>query len=345
MGIKRIAPQVSRQKILSELTPEHYLRDTNYNHNQIYTFTAEECPNLMREVGRLREISFRDAGGGTGEEIDIDNFDLSENSYHQLIVWDPKEEEILGGYRYIYCSHIDSSEKAEQYLSTSHLFHFTDKFVKEYMPYTIELGRSFVQPLYQSTRLLRKGMYALDNLWDGIGALSLEYDKALYYFGKVTMYTDYDSAGRNMILYFLNKYFPDPDHLVVPLQPLIQPHELDYLAPIFNGGSYNEDYKILSKEVRTLGLRIPPLINSYMSLSPTMKTFGTAINDEFGGVEETGILITIADMYEEKTQRHFVSYIRDMLRIAPLNLRHIRIRYPQMFREGIKQARKLKNKD
>jgi hypothetical protein len=340
--MKPIAPRVSRQKILDELTPERYLRDTNYSHNQIYSFTAHQCPNLMQEIGRLREISFREAGGGTGEPIDIDHFDTSENPYHQLIVWDPKEEEILGGYRYFVCTGVDTGEKALESLSTSHLFHFTPKFLKEYMPYTIELGRSFVQPLYQSTRLLRKGMYALDNLWDGLGALCLMYDQARYFFGKVTMYPDYNPHGRNLILSFLNKYFPDPENLVTPLKPLIHKEDLVKVATVFHAGSYDDDYKVLSREVRSLGLRIPPLINSYMSLSPTMKTFGTAINDEFGMVEETGILITISDIYEEKTHRHFVSYIRDMLRIHPLKLRHIRIRYPQLFREGLMQARKLK---
>jgi hypothetical protein len=340
--MKAIAPRVSRQKLEAELTSERYLRDTNYSHNQIYSFTAHQCPNLMQEVGRLREISFREAGGGTGEEVDIDHYDISENPYHQLIVWDPKEREILGGYRYFVCEGLNCSEDAQKYLATSHLFSFSPEFLKEYMPYTIELGRSFVQPLYQSTRLLRKGMFALDNLWDGLGALCLQYHHARYYFGKVTMYTDYDPHGRNLILSFLNKYFPDTESLVLPLKPLIQKDKLDEIGSVFNSGNYDDDYKILSREVRSLGLRIPPLINSYMSLSPTMRTFGTCINDEFGMVEETGILITISDIYEEKTHRHFVSYIRDMLRINPLKLRHIRIRYPQLFREGLKQARKLK---
>ena len=209
----------------------------------------------------------------------------------------------------------------------------------------IELGRSFVQPAYQSTNRKGKGIYAMDNQWDGLGAVWLKHPQIKYYFGKVTMYTDYDPEGRNMILYFLHKYFPDPENLITPKNPLLKPADLEHLAHIFNGGSYQEDYKILSRQIRSLGLRIPPLINSYMSLSPTMKTFGTSINDEFGMTEETGILITISDIYEEKTARHFVSYIRDMLRIKPLNLRHIRIRYPSLFREGIHQARKLKKGD
>jgi hypothetical protein len=296
----------------------------------------------MREIGRIREITFREAGGGTGESVDIDQYDIAEKPYHQLIVWDPNENEILGGYRFFVCKEMECGKNDLKFLATSHLFEFSQEFIRDYMPCMIELGRSFVQPMYQSTRHIRKGMFALDNLWDGLGALCLQYDHARYYFGKVTMYTDYDPEGRNMILYFLHKYFPDDEHLVVPKTPLLNPRDLEYLAPLFNGGSYQDDYKILSRQIRSLGLRIPPLINSYMSLSPTMKTFGTSINDEFGMTEETGILITISDIYEEKTARHFVSYIRDLLRIKPLNLRHIRIRYPSLFREGIHQARKLK---
>jgi len=344
--MKPIAKRVGIKKLLRELTDEHFLRETNYGHNKIYTFYGYECPNLMHEIGRLREISFREAGGGTGEAVDIDHYDTSDQPFKQLIVWDPKEKEILGGYRFFVCNQTKChSREILKHMATSHLFHFSDRFIKEYLPYTIELGRSFVQPLYQSTRLIRKGMYALDNLWDGLAALCMEYDHAKYYLGKVTMYRDYDPKGRNLILRFLGKYFPDPDKLITPIHPLVNPEELKKLDSIFTGVGYDEDYKILSREIRALGLRIPPLINSYMSVSPTMKTFGTSINDEFGDVEETGILITISDIYVPKMHRHLVTYIRDNLRIRPLGLRHIRIRYPQFFREGIALARKRKEEE
>ncbi len=336
-------PPVDREVLKKELTKKRYLRETNYSGNQIFIFTAHEAPNLMQEVGRLREISFREAGGGTGQPVDIDHYDTADKPYHQLIVWDPNESEILGGYRYFVCNEIDcTSKNVDEKLATSHLFKLSDQFKKEYLPYTIELGRSFVQPMYQSSRLARKGMYALDNLWDGLGALCLHYEHAKFFFGKVTMYTHYNRKGRDMILYFLNKHFPDPDQLCTALNPLVTPKDLEYVDPIFSGKNYEEDYKILSKEIRTLGLKIPPLINSYMGLSPTMKTFGTSINDEFGDVEETGILITIKDIYEKKISRHVVSYIRDNLRIRPFHLRHIRVRFPNWFREGILQARKKK---
>ncbi len=337
-----IAP-VDREVLKAELTEERFLRETNYSGNMIYAFTAHEAPNLMQEVGRLREITFREAGGGTGEPVDIDHYDISDKPYHQLIVWDPKEEEILGGYRYFVCNHSDcTGEDIEKWLATSHLFNLSEKFKTDYLPSTIELGRSFVQPIYQSSRLARKGMFALDNLWDGLGALCLLHEDAQYFFGKVTMYTHYNRKGRDMILHFLNKHFPDPDQLCTAINPLVSAQDLAYVAPIFTGKNYEEDYKILSKEIRALGHKIPPLINSYMGLSPTMKTFGTSINDEFGDVEETGILITIKDIYEKKISRHIVSYIRDNLRIRPLHLRHIRVRFPSWFMEGIIQARKKK---
>ncbi len=344
--MKAIIPKVERSKILAELTPERCLRETNFAGNQIFTFISHEAPNLMREVGRLREITFREAGGGTGNETDIDEHDTADLPYHQLIVWDPKEKEILGGYRYFLCSELSSDiKKVKKYLSTVNLFNFSQTFLDEYMPYTIELGRSFVQPLYQSSRLMRKGMFALDNLWDGLGALILQYDYVKYFFGKVTMYTDYNRKGRDMILHFLHKYFPDNEKLVTPIKPLVTADDVQYMAPVFTGSNYEDDYKILSKEIRALDLKIPPLINSYMNLSPTMKTFGTASNNQFGDVEETGILITNKDMYEKKISRHIVSYIRDNLRIRPFHLRHIRVRFPNLFKEGIIQARKKKLDD
>lgn len=341
--MKELSPPVDRALLKQELTPERFLRETNKSGNQIYTFIAAEAPNLMHEVGRTREITFREAGGGTGKAVDIDEYDRAEKPYHQLIVWDPKEEEILGGYRFFICNETDcSGADIDKYLATSHLFKFSDKFKLEFMPYTIELGRSFVQPMYQSSRLMRKGMYALDNLWDGLGALCLVYPQAKFFLGKVTMYTHFDRKGRDMILYFLHKYFPDNEGLVLPIEPLFTLEDLNYVQDSFTGNNYDEDYKILSKEIRELGLRIPPLINSYMNLSSTMKTFGTSLNDEFGDVEETGILITIKDIYDKKISRHVVSYIRDNLRIRPFNLRHIRVRFPNWFKEGITQARKKK---
>ncbi len=293
-----IAP-VDRRLIESELTKEKFVRHTSRGGNLLYVITYHDSPNTMHEIGRLREIAFRSAGGGTGKSVDIDEFDMQENPYKQLIVWDPKEREIVGGYRYI----VANSCKIDQ-LATSELFIFSQKFIDKYIPYTIELGRSFVQPEYQSSRLKHKGIYALDNLWDGLGALVVKYPQVNYFFGKVTMYVSYNVEARNMLIYFLRKHFSDHDELVIPIHPLITKARNDKMEAIFTGNDYKEDYKILSKKIREVGEHIPPLINSYMNLSPSMKVFGTAINEHFGGVEETGILVKISDIYSEKMERY-----------------------------------------
>ena len=306
-----IIPPVAKDVLKSELTPERQLRMTNKSHNEIYIITAHDAPNVMREIGRLREIAFREAGGGTGKECDIDEFDTCENCYKQLIVWNPEQEEIIGGYRYLEGTKWEMDEAGQPRLATSHMFHFSEKFIKEYMPYTIELGRSFVSLPYQSTKMGAKSLFALDNLWDGLGALTVIMPNVKYFFGKMTMYPSYIREGRDMILYFLKKHFDDKENLVLPMKPLkIESNEAE-LAKIFCEDDFKEDYKILNREVRRLGYNIPPLVNAYMSLSPTMKLFGTAINYGFGDVEETGILIAMDEILEEKRVRHIDSFIKD----------------------------------
>ena len=306
--MKPIAKRVGIKKLLRELTDEHFLRETNYGHNKIYTFYGYECPNLMHEIGRLREISFREAGGGTGEAVDIDHYDTSDQPFKQLIVWDPDDQVILGGYRYLLGNNLPRNEKGEVVLATSRLFHLSDKFINEVLPHTIELGRSFVQPQYQSSKAGAKSLYALDNLWDGLGTLIIHYPEMKYFFGKVTMYTHFNQEARDYILGFMKLYFRDKENLVYPHKPVKISFTDEQLKSIFTGDSFEEDYKILSKKVRTLGENIPPLINAYMNLSPSMRTFGTAINDRFGDVEETGIIITIKDLYKQKVRRHVTTY-------------------------------------
>jgi hypothetical protein len=308
--MKPIIPAVDRDIIEKELTEDKLLRPTNNGNNLLYVITHQDSPNTMTEIGRLREISFRVAGGGTGKETDIDAYDTMPNPYKQLIVWDPLEKEILGGYRYFVCSEVYTDEDGNCNLATARLFRFSKIFREEYIPYMIELGRSFVQPAYQSTGRKGKGIYAMDNLWDGLGAVWMRHPHIKYFFGKVTMYTTYNREARDLILYFLKKYFPDRESLVLPFEPLEMTTDPKLLSNILNGNNYNDDYRLLSQNVRARGENIPPLINAYMNLSPTMKVFGTANNYSFGGVEETAIMITLNDMYDEKIERHLKTYIR-----------------------------------
>lgn len=304
---KQIIDPVDPALIERELSPEHFMRTTNKGGNEIYVVTAADSPNTMREIGRLREISFRSAGGGTGKDCDIDEYDTMTPPCRQLIVWDPEGRQILGGYRFLCGADIKFRPDGTPRIATGHMFRFSERFLHDYLPYTIELGRSFVRPDYQSSRAGAKAIYVLDNLWDGLGYLTVLHPEIKYLFGKVTMYPGYIPGCRDMILHFLHKYFPDPDGLVRPIHPL-QTHADDAgMEAIFTGGSFKADYRILNKAVHSHGITIPPLVNAYMSLSPTMKMFGTAINDEFGDVEETGILVTIDDIFEEKKERHINS--------------------------------------
>lgn len=302
-----IAP-IDREVLKAELTPERRLRTTNKSHNEIYIINWKNAPNVLKEIGRLREIAFRSAGGGTGKSLDLDEYDLMENPYQQLVVWDPEAEEILGGYRYILGDEVEFDSEGKPILATAHMFDFSPKFLKEYLPTTIELGRSFVTLEYQSSRAGAKGLFALDNLWDGLGALTVIHPEIKYLFGKMTMYPSYNRECRDMLLYFLAKHFPDNEHLVTPITPLPTNIDVAEMEKLFTGKTYAEDYKILNKTIRNHGINIPPLVNAYMSLSPTMKMFGTAINDEFGNVEETGIFFAISEIFEEKKQRHIDTF-------------------------------------
>lgn len=306
--MEKIIDPVDRSLIMSELTPGRLLRRANKGDNEIYVVDAFNSPNTMREIGRLREEAFRDAGGGTGKECDIDEFDLMESPCQQLIVWNPDDKEITGGYRFILGENITVDAEGRPHIATSHMFRFSEQFIKELLPVTIELGRSFVSLPYQSSKAGPKALYALDNLWDGLGALTVIYPQIKYLFGKFTMYPSYGEKCRDLLLGFIHKHFPDPDRLVEPIEPLVTKADSVEIQSLFTGETFRDDYKILNHAIREAGRNIPPLVNAYIGLSPTMRMFGTAINREFGDVEETGIFFKISEIFEEKKRRHIGTY-------------------------------------
>lgn len=299
----KIIDPIDRALLKKELTKDVFLRTTRKGDNEIYAVNIHNAPNIIREIGRLREITFRAAGGGTGSALDLDDFDTSDNCYDQLIVWSPEDEEIIGGYRYIHCQKaLTDSDEVE--LSTAHYFKFSDRFIRDYLPKTIELGRSWVQPDFQPAVNPRKGLFALDNIWDGLGALVHKHPDIEYFFGKVTMYPSYNTEARDFLLHFLHTFFPDQEHLMEPHHPLEQSYDATEFNAQLKDCDFKEGFKILNGFVRNRGEFIPPLMNIYMNLSPTMKTFGTAVNKDFGSVEETAILVTIDDIYDDKKERH-----------------------------------------
>jgi Acetyltransferase (GNAT) domain len=300
--ISHIIQPIDRELLKSELTPDKLVRKTNKLDNEVYIINHHNSPNVMQEIGRLRELTFTLAGGGTGLPVDIDEKDTSENCYQQLIVYSPEDEEITGGYRFFDCAKSIDPEQKE--LSTAHYFNFSEQFVKEYLPYSIELGRSWVNPSFQPSVNPRKGLFALDNLWDGLGGIVVKHPHMKYFFGKVTMYTSFNDEAKRAVLGFMKTYFPDKEELAWPINPIYEGVENHEIVSLVNGLDFKEGLKALQKYCRERDENVPPLINNYMQLSPTMMSFGTAQNQEFGGVEETGILISLADIYDFKKERH-----------------------------------------
>ena len=303
--METIIEPVPKDLLMAELTPSRFLRDTNKAGNKLY-LVGQDAPNVLREIGRLREIAFRDGGGGTGKALDLDRFDTDATlGYKQLVLWDPDAEAIIGGYRFVLGSDVVPDWKGQPMMPSAHLFRFSRYFLKRFLPYTIELSRSFVSPDYQSTKNVTKSLYALDNLFDGLGALMKLYGSRMrYFFGKMTIYPSYPKEALNMILFFLRKHFGrKEDMLVIPKNKIKIVDEV-LLEGIFTEKSFREDYRILKAEVRKFGVNIPPLVNSYMNLSPTMRTFGAAVNDEFGDVIEAGLMIKFDELTPEKTERH-----------------------------------------
>lgn len=308
--MKEIIDPVHKEILKKELTPDKFLRPTNKANNEIYVVTAHNSPNVMLEIGRLRELSFRTGGSGTGEPYDTDKYDYMAKPYKQLIVWDPQAEEIIGGYRFLAGKDVEMDENGQPMFVMSHLFNFSDTFIKQYMPATIELGRAFVQPDYQTSKMGTKSLFALDNLWDGLGALIHSVEGAKYFIGKVTIYPDYPTKARELIYGYMDKHFRDKDQLIAPKNPISISEEVAELSKnLFTESAPSADYKILQKAVRNENETVPPLFNAYIGLSDTMRFFGCIIDPDFGHVYESGIMVTMDDLLEIKKKRYIEPYI------------------------------------
>ena len=302
--MKPIIPPVETELLVKELEG-HLLRPTNKADNLIYDITAHECPNVMREIARLREISYRAGGGATGNEMDIDDMDTMAKPYHQLIVWDPERQQIIGGYRYLFGSEAEIRD-GQPYITSAHLFHYSERFIRDYLPHTVEFGRAFVQPEYQTREAGVKALFALDNIWDGIGALVYNNPQLKYMFGKVTIYPDYNPIARDLIYTFLAQYHQGEEGLFAPYKPLITQ---SLVTNPFTGEDAEENYHILQHAVREQGTVIPPMFSAYLNLTKQLQFFGNAVNDELADVYESGVMVEIETILPEKKERYIKPYI------------------------------------
>ena len=308
--MKPIIEPIDTEILLHELEG-HLLRPSNKAGNLIYDITAHECPNVMREIGRLREISYRAGGGGTGKELDIDELDTMPHPYHQLLVWDPDNQQIIGGYRYLLGPEIESNADGQPRIASAHIFRFSERFMTEYLPNTIEFGRAFVQPMYQKREMGVKALFALDNIWDGIGAILHNNPHIRWMIGKVTLYPDFNPLVRDLLYIFLQRYHADSDGLVEPYHPLTVSEEaMQWANNVFEVDDPTQNLHALQLAVREQGYVVPAMFAAYLNLTKQMRTFGTSVNDEFGDVLETGIMVDLETVYPEKKERYINSYIK-----------------------------------
>ena len=302
--MEAIINPVDTELLLRELEG-HMVRPTNKANNVIYDITAHECPNVMREIARLREISYRDGGGATGKSMDIDEMDTMPKPYHQLIVWDPENKQIIGGYRYLFGSEAEMRD-GQPFITSAHLFHYSERFIRDYLPQTIEFGRAFVQPMYQKREMGVKALFALDNIWDGIGALVHNNPQLRWMIGKVTIYPDYNETARKLIYTYLRRYHSGEEGLFGPYHPL--PADSLSVDP-FTGDDAQENYHILQHAVREQGTVIPPMFSAYLNLTNDLQFFGNTVNDELANVYETGIMVDLQTVLPEKRERYINPYI------------------------------------
>ncbi len=304
-GMEQIIDPIPVELLKQELNDKTFLKKTNKAGNEVYVVNYENAPNVLKEVGRLREITFRAVGSGSGTCCDIDHFDVEDRACYQIIVWNPDADEIIGGYRFTRLKDASFREDGQPYINSAKLFKFTPEFVEKYFPYALEMARAWVQPKYQSREMGVKSLFALDNIWDGIGGLIARDPEIKYLMGKVSMFATSPRPSLEAMIYFLEKFCGDKENLISGINPecvcVERKAELDEL---FCGADLKENYKLLNNYVCSLGDKIPPLIHLYLNLTSSMKTFGTVMDPNFGEEFDTEMIICVDDIYPDKYERY-----------------------------------------
>lgn len=297
---KNIIHKIDSRLLKKELNKSQLLGITSDNKKILLT-DKDNSPNVLNELARLREVTFRKVGEGTGKRLDLDNYD---NYYRQIILWDDYELEIVGSYRFGIGREIIDKFSFEGFY-TSSLFNFSDEFKKNYLVDSIELGRSFVQEKYWNTR-------ALDYLWMGIGAFIAKNPQIKYMFGGVSISNSYPELAKDMMVYYFNKWFPPKKNLAISKAPYVFNEEkTTSLSKIFTGQNNKDDYKILKVSLKNLGVAIPILYKHYTELCDEdgvqFLAFGT--DALFENCIDGLILVDISKIREEKLQRYIEPFL------------------------------------
>ncbi len=294
---KNIIHPIDRKSIKRELNNAQLIGVTS-DEKKILLTGFYDSPNVLNEIARLREITFRKVGEGTGKKMDFDRFD---KHYKHLVVWDENELEIVGSYRIGLGSEITKSIGNDGFY-TSTIFEYDNEFKKKIMPNSIELGRSFVQKKYWNTN-------ALNYLWQGIGAFLVHHENVKYMFGGVSISNNYPESAKKMIVYYFKKWFGNENLLASAFSPFNIPETSKFeYDQIFTGNDYKEDYRILKTMLKPYGFSVPILYKHYSELcyEGGVKFLDFAVDESFENCID-GLILVDVDLIKNEKRERFIS--------------------------------------
>lgn len=319
------------KKILKDEVRKAEFLGTTIDGKKIILADAEQSPFLLRELGRVREISFRAIGGGTGRSHDNDLYD---NYYRHLILWDDEDLEIVGAYRIGECTKI-IKERGKEALYTYNLCNFNEHF-EEYRDNSVELGRSFVQPKYWGSR-------ALDNLWQGVGAYLAYHPKIKYTYGTVTINADTPKQAVEALVYFYSFYFSCETKMMKAKTPYIISDENESLFyKIFKDLEYKEAFVILKKYLKDMGSSVPTLFKQYAELyeEGAVRFFDFNVNTAWAGVIEGFIIADNSKMKPAKRTRYIENF-KKLNKVDSLTSLHNHAHFMKIVNEITKYQRRI----
>ena len=288
-----LAHPVDRRALREDLKKGELLGETA-DGKKIVLFAYEADSPVMREIGRLRELTFRTVEEGTGESYDLDAYDAE---FRHLVLWDDQELEIVGAYRIGECAQILERSGMDG-LYTPSLFDFNPALI-ERLPQSLEMGRSFVQPRYWGKR-------SLDYLWYGIGAYIKRHPEIRYFYGPVTLSDAYPQVAKELIVAFFSEQFGDDANMAVGKRPFRASEEVKQLAKESFRGDYKDAYKKLNRLLEQYQVKVPTLFKQYAELCEPggMRFIDFSIDPEFGDCIDALILVDIQQIKPKKFQRY-----------------------------------------
>lgn len=293
---------VDKQKIKMQLNNSEFIGQTT-DGKKIYLVNYNNGQDVVREIARLREITFRKVGEGTGRSKDFDSYD---KHYKHLVLWDDDNLEIVGAYRFAFGQEVLTNIGVQGFY-TSSLFDFSEDFVK-IIPQSIELGRSFIQSKYWNSM-------ALDYLWQGIGKVLLNNTQIRYLFGPVSMSNNYSEEAKNLIVYFFSKWFSRNDNLVLPKNKFsLSEKKITELKELFNLNNYEQELKILKSQLKILGFSVPVLFKQYSDICHRdgVNFVDFSIDPDFNNCIDAFIVLDLNFIKEAKRVRYLKQMVNNV---------------------------------